>query len=81
MKIMNLVNSIDVPWYWVFSTKQHFKEFWSKETIFLKQLNPLANVAPQQNFGEQGQGTSTVDHTQATRISGYKFHKFIKMIT
>ena len=60
MKIMNLVNCTVVPCYWVFSTKQHFKEFWSKETIFLKRLSPPTNVAPQQNVGDQGQGASTM---------------------
>ena len=54
MKLANYVNSIVVPCYWMFSTKKNFKDFWSKETVFLKELHPLSTVAPRKTFGEQG---------------------------
>ena len=58
MKLLNFVNSIIIPCYWVYSTKNNFKEFWSTETVFLKQLSPPAIVAPYEIMGKRR--TSTV---------------------
>ena len=53
LKLMNCVNSIDIPCYWVFSTKKDFKEFWSEENVFLKQPSPLPNVTISQKMGNR----------------------------
>ena len=53
-KLSNFVNIIVIPCYWFFSTKQNFKGFCSKETVFLKQLSPQATVAPHKIISEEG---------------------------
>ena len=53
-KLSIFMNSIIIPCYWVFSTRQNVKEFWSRETVFWTQLSPLAAVAPHKMISEEG---------------------------
>ena len=50
MKLMNFLDSIVIPVYWVYSTKRNFKEFWSNKTVFLKILRPVTPVVPGPNI-------------------------------
>ena len=48
IKISNFLNCIAIPCYWIYSTKKDFKEYWSKETVFLRNILPRTEVAPLQ---------------------------------
>ena len=45
MKISNVLNCIVIPCYWIYSTKKDFREFWSKETVFWRKVDPPTNGA------------------------------------
>ena len=71
MKISNVLNCIVIPCYWMVSTKQDFKEFWSKETVFWRKSLPPRIVVPlRQNGGYNSEYYSTIQprgpHIQET---------------
>ena len=71
MKINSVVNCIVIPCYWMISTKNEFRDFWSIETCFWKtkrlshlQSNELQMVPLEPRRPPYQENTFTYERTQ-----------------